>query len=290
MVIGMNCLLPRSALCFSRLGGLLLFFAPGCATSLSSFQPAHVLPAGHVSLAAGLDGSIPTGAVTRTIDTAKALANANMLSEQDKRTIFGAGFNLALSPPSVVEHIGLTYAPAERWEVGLRYASHAWRIGGRRQLLSQLEDGSGWDVTVGLGLQRFSFSLPIDEVIPIVRLEEFGRWNIDIPLVAGRRGDFYRVWGGPRLVFSQYAAELVLRAPGSAGSVANEDVASVEGQGTYIGLQGGAAFGYKVLFLAFELTVVRFQGSARLQAFGSGGDVDTGTWVIYPGVGILGEW
>jgi hypothetical protein len=282
----MNRLLSRSLL----LIGVGVGLASGCATSLSSFQPAHVLPAGHVSLAAGLDGSIPTGALTRTIDTAKALSRADMLSEQDKRTIFAAGFNLALSPPSVVEHVGLTYSPADRWEVGLRYASHAWRIGGRRQLLSQHADGSGWDVTVGLGLQRFSFPLPIDEIISVVRLEEFSRWNIDIPLVIGRSGDFYRFWGGPRLVFSQYGAELVLRAPGAAGSVASEDVASVEGQGTYIGLQAGAAFGYKVLFLAFELTVVRFLGSARLQAFGSGGDVDTGTWVIYPGVAIQAQW
>jgi hypothetical protein len=286
MVPGMKRLLARSR----PLWGLGLLLACGCATSLSSFQPAHVLPAGHVSLAAGLDGSIPTGAVTRTIDTARALANANMLSEQDKRTIFAGGFNLALSPPSVVEHIGLTYSPADRWEVGLRYASHAWRIGGRRQLLQQALDGTGWDVTVGLGLQRFSFSLPIDEVIPIVRLEEFTRWNLDIPLVAGRRGDFYRIWGGPRLVFSDYGAELVLRAPGSAGSVANEDIASVEGRGTYLGLQGGAALGYRVLFLAFELTVVRFLGAARLSAFGSNADIETGTWVVYPGVAILGEW
>ncbi len=80
--------------------------ATGCATSLSSFQPAHVLPPGGVSLEAVWMASIPTGAVTRTIDTAKALASADMLSEEDKRTVFAAGFNLALSPPSVVDHVG----------------------------------------------------------------------------------------------------------------------------------------------------------------------------------------
>jgi hypothetical protein len=262
----------------------------GCATSLSSFQPAHVLPAGGVSVEVGLDASVPTGALTRTIDAAKALASSDMLSEADKRTIFAAGFNLALSPPSFVEHLGLTYAPSEGWEIGLRYAAHAWRVGARRQLLSQAQDGSGWDLTIGIGIQRFSFALPIDDVIPIVRLEDFTRYNFDLPLVAGRRGDFYRVWGGPRLVWSRYGAELALRAPGSAGAVANEDVASVEGQGAYIGLQGGAALGYKVIFIAFELTVVRFLGSARLQAFGTPTDVDTGTWVIYPGIALQGEW
>jgi hypothetical protein len=266
---------------------LLLLLGSGCATSLSSFQPAHVLPPGHVSVEAGLDGAIPTGALTRTIDAAKTLARADMLSEEDKRTIFAAGFNLALSPPSVVEHVGLTYAPGQNWEVGLRYAGGAWRVGGRRQLLNQAQHG--WDLTVGLGLQRIGFSLPIDEVIPVVDLEEFSRWNLDVPLVIGRQSDFYRIWGGPRLVFTDYGAQLVLRAPGSAGAVASEDVASVEGQGAYIGLQGGAAFGYRWIFLAFELTVVRFVGSARLQAFGAGNDIDTGTWLIYPGIAVQGQ-
>ena len=243
-----------------------------------------------MSLEAGLDASLPSGALSRTIDAAKALANADMLTEAEKRTVFGAGFNLALSPPSVVEHVGLTYAPWTGWEIGLRYAAQAWRVGARRQLLSQAQDGTGWDVTIGLGIQRFGFALPIDEVIPIVRLENFSRYNFDLPLVAGRRGDFYRIWGGPRLVLSRYGAELALRAPEQAGSVANEELASVEGQGAYIGLQGGAALGYKMLFLAFELTVVRLLGSARLQAFGTDSDIDTGTWLIYPGLALLGEW
>ena len=266
----------------------MLLLATGCATSLSSFQPAHVLPKGHVGFEAGFDATASTGTVTGTIDTAKALSRANMLTDEDKRIVFAAGFNLALSPPSVVEHVGLTYAPAQDWEVGLRYAGHAWRIGVRRQLLTQ--DESGWDLTVGLGLQRFAFALPLDEVIPIVDLNAFERWNVDVPMVIGRRGDFYRIWGGPRLVFSRYDAELVLTAPGSAGAVASQDIASVDGRGAYIGLQGGAAFGYKRLFVGAELTIVRHLGSARLQALGAGSDVDTSAWVFYPGLAVMAEW
>ncbi len=268
----------------------LLLLTAGCASSLSSFQPAHVLPRGHVSAEAGLDVSASTGIVTRTIDTARALARAQMLNEDEKRIVFAAGFNLALNPPSVVEHVGLTYAVADGWEVGLRYAGHAWRVGGRRQLLTQGLDGSGWDLTVGLGVQRFTFEVPLADTIPIVRLDDFERWNIDVPLVFGRRGDFYRIWGGPRLVYSRYDAELALRAPGSAGAVASEDLASVDGQGAYIGLQAGGAIGYKRVFFGLELTVVRMLGGARLLAFGTRAETDTDTWVIYPGVALMVEW
>jgi hypothetical protein len=265
-----------------------LLVASGCATSLSSFQPAHVLPRGHISVEAGLDLSIPTGSINDTIETAKRLAQDESLSEEEKRLVFAAGFNLALNPPWLVDHLGVTYSPADNWEVGLRHASGSFRLGGRRQLLSQ-QDGQGWDVTVGLGFQHTGFDLPLQEAIPIVRLDGYSRWNIDIPLVAGRRGDFHRIWGGPRLVFSHYGAGMVLAAPGGAGSVASEDAASIDGQGAYLGLQAGAAFGYRWVFLAFELTVARFFGNARLQAFGAGSDIDTTTWIVYPGVAVLGQ-
>jgi hypothetical protein len=243
-----------------------------------------------VSFEAGVDVSVPTGIVTRTIDTGRALATTDSLTEEEKRTVLAAGFNLAMSPPSLVEHVGLTYAPGTGWEVGLRYTAHAGRLGARRQLRSQAHDGTGWDLTVGLGIQRFSFGVPFAGLIPLVQVNDFTRYNFDVPLIAGRRGDFYRVWGGPRLLWSRYRAELALRAPGQPGDMVNEDLASVEGQGAYIGLQGGTALGYKMVFLAFELTVVRFLGSARMHAFGSGTDIDTGTWLIYPGIALLSEW
>ena len=276
----------RLALC-----ALPLLLAAGCAPSLSSFQPAHVLPKGHVGLEVGTDVSIPTGTIGRTIDAGKTLAQAadsRMLTEEEKVQVFAAGLNLALNPPALVEHVGVTYAPAQNWEVGIRYAAQSWRIGGRRQLLHQADNG--FDLSLGLGLQRFSFGFPIDNVIDIVELEDFTRWNVDIPLTIGQQGDFYRVWGGPRMVLTSYSSSLVLRAPGQAGAAASEDFAAVEGSGAYLGVQAGAAFGYRWLFLAVEMTVVRMVGTASLDVFGRRTEADTGTWILYPGLAVLGEF
>jgi hypothetical protein len=263
----------------------------GCATSLSTFQPAHVPAKGHVNAEIGTDVSVATGPVARSIDAAKTLARAaesRMLTEDEKLRVFDAGANLALNPPAFVEHLGVAYAFAEGWEVGLRYASSSLRLAGRSQLLRQEEDG--WDMSIGLGIQRFSYAFPIDNVVDIITLDDFTRWNLDVPVAIGRHGDFYRVWGGPRIVLSSYSTELVIRAPGQAGQVASEDVASVSGRGAYLGVQGGAALGYKVLFVAFELTVVRMVGTARIDVFGRRTEADTGTWVIYPGVALMGEF
>lgn len=270
---------------------LLLMLGAGCAPTLSSFQPAHVAPKGHVTAELGSDISVPTGALTSTYDAAKTLASAGKsrtLTEDEKVQLFIAGTNLALSPPAMVNHFAVNYVPAERWEVGLRYASKAFRLGGRRQLLVQEDDG--YDLTVGLGVQRWSYGFPIGDILDIVDIDDFTRWSLDVPVVVGWRTDVYRLWAGPRLAVSSHSAKVVIRAPGNAGTLASEDVAAMEGSALFVGAQAGAAIGYKMLFLAFELTAVRMIGNARLDVFGRRVEADTGTFIVYPGLALLGEF
>jgi hypothetical protein len=270
--------------------GLVLVLTSACATSLSSFQPAHVAPKGHVTGEAGADVSIPTGTITRTIDTGKTLARAaqtRMLTEEEKLQVFAGGLNLAVSPPFFVQHVGLNYVFAHNWEAGLRYASGGWRLGVRRQLLSQ--EQSGYDLTIGVGLQRFSFGFPIDNVIDIIKLDDFTRWNLDIPVALGRRSDFLRWWAGPRIVLSTYSTRLEIEAPQTGGAV-GRDVAEAAGRGMYLGAQAGAVVGYRWLFVGLEMTVVRLVGNAHIDVFGRRTEADTGTWIIYPGIAVLGEF
>jgi hypothetical protein len=270
--------------------GLVLVLTSGCATSLSSFQPAHVAPKGHVSAEAGADVSIPTGTIVSTIDTSKTLARAartRMLSEDEKLQVFRGGLNLAISPPFFVQHIGANYVFAHGWEAGLRYAAGGWRLGVRRQVLDQ--ETSGYDLTIGAGLQRFSFGFPIDNVIDIIKLDDFTRWNLDVPVAFGRRSDFLRWWAGPRMVLSTYSTRLTIEAPQTGGAV-GQDVAEAAGRGMYLGAQGGAAVGYRWLFVAMEMTVVRLVGNAHIDVFGRRTEADTGTWIIYPGLAVMGEF
>jgi hypothetical protein len=263
----------------------------GCATSLSTFQPAHVPPEGHFGVEAGLDLSLPTGTVSRTVDAARALSDAaerRALSEEEQVTIFEAGVNLALNPPFLVEHLAVSYTPIERWELALRYASKAWRFGVRHQVLHQAT--TGFDLSLGLGVQRFRFQFPVTEIVQVLHLDDFVRWNVDAPLLFGRQGDFYRLWAGPRLVLSRFSSQMVLRLPPAAGMSLQEKVAGAEGTGLYFGAQAGAALGYKKLFLAFELTLVRLFGQAQLSALDFRREVDMGTWVIYPGLALMGEF
>ena len=56
------------------LGGMLVVTsALGCAPALSTFQPAHVAPAGHIEAEGGLEVAVPTGTLFTAVDTAKTL-------------------------------------------------------------------------------------------------------------------------------------------------------------------------------------------------------------------------
>lgn len=265
---------------------LLAVLASGCATALSSFQPAHVPEQGHVQAEAGIDVSVPTGTIIKTIDAAETLesvAETRDLTEAEKVAIIEAGANLALNPPAALAHAGLAVAPFERWEVGVRYAAGAWRLGVRHQLLKQDDDGI--DLSVGLGGSRGTQSYPIEDVLDTLEVEEFTRWNVDVPVTLGKHGDFYRWWTGPRLLYTTMSSSIILKLPPD-----EVEVASVEGDGLYVGGMLGGAIGYKVIFLAAELTVAQLFSGADLTLLGDTRRVDLDSLVIYPAVGLMGEF
>lgn len=270
---------------------LALALAAGCAPALSSFQPAHVAPRGHVQAQAGLDLSLPVGTIQKSIDAGRTLARAaesRTLDAAERRQVLEAGVNLALDPPAAVGHAGIAWTPVERWEVGVRRTPGAWRLAGRHQLRDQETDG--WDLSVGLGLQRFAYRFPVREVLGILELEDFTRWSVDVPVVAGTRGRWYRLWGGPRVILTRYRSALRLDLPPVGGLPGEQVLASVEGSGAFLGAQGGVALGYRWLFVGLELTVVRLVSRARLALGDQSTDVDLGGVIVYPGVALMGEF
>jgi hypothetical protein len=263
--------------------------AGACAAPISGFHTAHVPQKGALRGAVGGDVLVPTGTLSRTVEAGEALVEAarnRALEDKDQRKIVEAGTNLALSPPAVLGHAQVAYAPLDRWEVGVGAAtSGALRLGGRTQILDQSRDG--WDLSVGLGVQRLAYEFPVDKVLDILELEDFVRWSLDVPVTAGRRGDFYRVWAGPRLIVFQQEARFVLNLPKVADTPGELVLASVDGRGALVGLQGGAAVGYKVVFVAFELTVARLFSTAHLNLAGLRTDVELDGWIISPGLALI---
>jgi hypothetical protein len=266
----------------------LLVAGVGCAPSLSTFQPAQVAPKGHLAASIGVEAGTAVGALDTLFDTAKELADRGQmgqpLTDDEKWKIFDAGVNLLLVTPSFGPHLAAAYTPVNRLEVGLRYAGGAWRLGGRYQLLEHAT--APVDLTVGVGVAHFSYEFPISDQIPVLKLDDFSRWQIDIPILAGTSRDWFRVWAGPKILFTKFETQLTLTLP------SEQTVATFNGTATFIGGQGGVALGYRKLFLAFELTLAEGFGTAHLTAVGLNPpthDTSVSSFTVFPSFGLMGE-
>ena len=263
----------------------------GCAPSLSTFQTAAVPPTGHFSAAVGWEGSIPVGPLYDAYSTGKDVLQkaeaGQTLTSAEKWQGFDAGMQLLLSPPSVGYHLSLAYVPWKRLEVSLRYAGSALRLGTRYQLL---ERATGpFDMSVGLGVSRFTYAVPIADYVPILKMNDFTRWQLDVPVLIGMQNRWFRTWIGPRFVATFFDADLSLDL-----QVEERVLASMSGHAYYVGGQGGIGFGYRWIFLAFELTITQLMGSARFDApsmtDSPSHTTDLSGLVIYPTLGLMGEF
>jgi hypothetical protein len=68
----------------------------------------------------------------------------------------------------------------------------------------------------------------------------------------------------------------------------------MSGNAYYVGGQGGIGFGYRWVFLAFELTITEMIGSARFSTSditdSPSHTTDLSGLVIYPTLGLMGEF
>jgi hypothetical protein len=158
-------------------------------------------------------------------------------------------------------------------------------VGARYQLLDH--ERGPFDLTVGLGVSRFSFSFPLSDQIPGLSLSDFTRWQLDVPILVGTSRDWYRVWAGPKLLVTSFSTELALKLPG------DTTLARFDGTAAFVGGQGGFALGYRRLFVAFELTLAEALGSAHLTAVGltpPTHDTHISSFTIFPSLGLMAEF
>lgn len=277
----------------SGLSFLLLVVGPtyGCAPALSSFTPAHVAPRGHVQAELGFDVSVPTGTISDVIDAGEGLsdvAHERELSEAEQERLFRAGAALALNPPSATPHLGVAYTALDHLEVGGRYSIGALRLGARYQLLEQ--ERHSVDLSAGLGAARYVYEFPVSDQLPLLELQDFTRWQIDLPLLVGKHGTWYRVWAGPRFLVTFYGTELTFEQPAVSGAGGDQSVlASLDGTATYLGGQVGGALGYKHVFLGFELTCAKFWTNANLTLADTERELALDSFIIYPGFALMAE-
>jgi hypothetical protein len=138
---------------------------------------------------------------------------------------------------------------------------------------------------VGIGLGSAAFDPPIHQVLDTIEVNDFVRWNFDLPITVGGHGSWYRWWAGPRLLFSSMSERMTLHLPYDT-TVSG----SVSGRGLYVGGFAGTAFGYRWLFVGPELTLVELVGRADVSAVGTTTRASLNSFIVYPAIAVMGEF
>jgi hypothetical protein len=127
------------------------------------------------------------------------------------------------------------------------------------------------------------------DYVPLLKVDDFTRWQVDVPLLIGMQNRWFRTWGGPRFLATFFDAAMRLDL-----QVEAPVMASMSGAAYYVGAQAGIGFGYRWVFLAFELTITEMIGHARFEApvltEMPTREADLSGLVIYPTLGLMGEW
>jgi hypothetical protein len=191
---------------------LLLALATGCASNLSTLQTAKPLARGQFQVSLGAGAFVPTGQlvdlVNLSIDQGKEFKEKVEndepvhLTEEDQRRLLSAGIALAVAPPGLVNEVAIRAGLADDLDVGLRYSGISWRLDTKFRFFHS-GDGANVpenkrksvDMAIGLAGSRHSFKSPVFDVLEIVQINDFSRWDLEVPLyISTDFGDILRLY------------------------------------------------------------------------------------------------
>ncbi|NPC85241.1 hypothetical protein HPC49_44480, partial [Pyxidicoccus fallax] len=253
-----------------------LALGPGCATTLSTQQTARPLAPGQVQVSGGLGVFLPLGNLVRVVDTgidqgeeardAIEEDRPYALGEEAQQRLLTAGVALMVAPPGVNPELMVRVGVVDRVDVGLRYSGISLRADAKVLLFHGGDaDETGWvevgqrsyDVALGLGAARHFFSSPVLDVLEVVELGDFSRYDVEVPLyVSADFGDVFKVYGAPKYVFSRTRLDERLVDYSRQGKPVSGFDASLPAtvNSHFVGSTVGVALGYRYVHVFAELT------------------------------------
>jgi hypothetical protein len=285
---------------------LVLLAATGCASTLSTMQTAKPLAQGQFQVSGGMGAFVPAGQLVTVIDQGitqgvaikKAIDSGEPydLAEEDAQRLLTVGLALAVAPPGTSNELmfraGLL--EANTLDVGLRLSTSSARVDAKLRLLhggdpedSPLEElkRKSYDLALGLGVSRHYFRGPVIEALQVVKLDDFERWDLEVPLyMSVDFGDIFKLYAAPKYIYSSTSLDQKLVNYAQFGkNVTGFDIAlPAEVSSHFYGASAGFALGYKFVHVYAELTAGYTW--CRPRVFGQARDL--GGVTLYPSVGI----
>lgn len=274
-------------------------FLSGCATSLTNSSPAKTYEAGKGQVAFTFEVDVHSQAFTGIYSAGRAAAAA--ITEEDDtqvasvealRTILDAVLLWQLFPfssgPEIMGRIGLYDGILEGIDFGFRYNGTVAKGDLRLQLWESPDSTQALSAQVSYGRHGSLFS----SLLETVDLAEWSRHDFDFLLSFGaERGDWFRGYIAPRYLHSRVDTTILFgetiraRLPQEVRDLEPAEYFRPGGI-HYMGANLGTMLGYRWIFLAVELTVMRV--IFRPTVLGSTRNYDG--WVVAPNASILVNW
>jgi len=284
-----------------RLLSLSAALAVGCAAPLAVNQPGRVVPQGDVRLGGAVGLGISTSALDliTVAEDAQESFSAAIVSDgcrlddgslvdcvplDEYEPLIRAGLiGLVATPVVPYWAIEARFGLLDRVDLGGRYTGGTFGLDAAFQLFGPTDGSPGASATVGLGWNHHSVSLPLPSAAEKLKLEEFEREDIDVPLLFGYKvGDWAYLTAGVRYMASRWRIDLRPGIPAWAktaaelagGQVDDDAVERViidalpetdeEGWVHQLGGVLGAYVGYKYAYVGAELTLTGYLFEATI--------------------------
>ncbi len=263
-----------------------------CSPGLATLQPARTVPAGHVQISAGIQGTVPTGLPGEALETARIIddleggARPHQIGPLVESSIAGL-----LVPPSIDAHLGFAYGVSQRFELDAKIGPTGIGAGFRLQLL-RMRPG----IYLALGaMAHFQWmDFDVERFTDDAQINRLTRYDFSFPLSFGYSGRYLHVWGGPKLVMTRFTADATLCFRSRGGVCRQEVAGNASGRVAHFAGQGGIAVGKGRVWVAVELTVARAWVRGDLSLSGGGARQNNGFSrsgrVVVPAIGLITWW
>ncbi|MBK7865037.1 MAG: hypothetical protein IPJ65_41845 [Archangiaceae bacterium] len=278
--------------------------ATGCASNLAQMQTARALEPGQLRMSAGVGYYIPATQVGNLAGDGIQVAKQGIesavndapfeLSDKGKRSIAIHSVSLAAMTPYPSVQVDARLGVLPRLDVGMRYSVDSVRADAKFNFfhdgVDDPEDGlprRSKDIAIGFMVSKQLFSQPVGDMMGMIRLDNFNRWDFEIPLyVSIDVSRYFGVYGAGRYRFSYVSFNQNIGHVTSCGCseapVHTVEVIPTKLVSHFYGATAGMRVGSARFSWMLELTVGHTSAKTKLL----GENVEMGGLTLYPATGI----
>lgn len=275
--------------------GLLL--STSCTTTFTNMTPTRALDPLDFEVSARAQASLHGNVITKAIDGGDAAKDAVLngtdeLTEEQLRDFLDAGLAWFLFKPGVSNELSARIGGwdlLEGMDFGLRYDFTTIKGDWKLQYWESPGGNVAFSSIIGVGKQ----TVPVPGIVEWLTLSEWSRTDVDFQLSLGAElPDILHAYINPRVLVSKVSVEhklsskIVDRIPDDIRQKYDPNLLFKNETMVYWGATAGVMAGYKYVFLAAELTVMKLNFHPTVL----GQERNFNSLLVSPSLGLVVTW